>query len=141
MTACIFSPLFMGLIFHFLFFLSGTFTSAHVLRIYKSCEKCSYGNNFCLQVTFDVTWRCLILPAKVNLTFRAGEMLSAPHTTVLINQQCHVVTWRFIRNWVKADYNLCQDSLIFVLLCFNESKETLWRLIYLVFRNTSKPAR
>lgn len=113
---------------------------AHVLWIYKSCGKSWYSNNFCLQVTFDVMWRCLNLPAKVNLTtFQAGEVISAPHMTMLINQRCHVVTWGFIRDRVEADNILCRDSLSVVLLCFSKSRETLWRFIYLFFvcRNLS----
>lgn len=84
-------------------------------------------------------WRCLNLPAKVNLTtFQAGEVISAPHMTMLINQRCHVA-WGFIRDRVEADNILCRDSLSIVLLCFSENRETLWRFIYLFFvcRNLS----
>lgn len=85
-------------------------------------------------MTFDVTWPCVNLPAKVTLTaFQAGEVISAPHMTMLINQRCHVVMWGFIRDRVKADNILCRDSLFFVLLSFSESRETLSRFIYLFF--------
>lgn len=85
-------------------------------------------------MTFDVMWRCLNLPGKVNLTtFQAGEVILAPGMTMLINQRCHVVRWGLIRARVEADNILCRDSLSVVLLCFSEGRETLWRFIYLFF--------
>lgn len=91
-------------------------------------------------MTFDLTWRCLNLPAKVDLTtFQAGEVISAPHMTMLINQRCQLVTWGFIRDRGKADNILCWGSLSSVLLSFSESREKLWRFICLFFvcRNLS----
>lgn len=121
-TACIFSPLFMVLEWSPSHFFYQVIAFALISGIYKSCWKCWYSNHLCFQVTLNVARQCLNLPAKLHLTvFQAGEVIFALHMSMLINHRCHVVTWGFNRDWVKADNILGRKASSFVLLCFSKS--------------------